>query len=300
MLRATARPHEPTSRSREAMCRCAPRGSRHPLPSRSHSRCRSCSAGRWGSRIWSRSRRRGRTTRGSSRRAISVLPFIVSFGLLPSLVTLSADPPSVAAGWAWIAGAALGVAVHLTNVLPDLEDDAATGVRGLPHRLGGRVSAVLAAIALVIGAVAVLLGPVPEAGLTVVGVVIFVGVVGIAVAGPRARTRAATRALGVPARDARFAAAVRAARGDGSGARRLTARFDRETGQVRRDRPHRTQSRGAYAVSRSGKVRVTARRRAPSSTPTRSRARTAAPASRVRASGGRGRPLRGGVDRARC
>ena len=28
---------------------------------------------------------------------ISVLPFIVSFGLLPSLVTLSADPPSVAA-----------------------------------------------------------------------------------------------------------------------------------------------------------------------------------------------------------
>ncbi len=112
-----------------------------------------------------------------------MLPFIVSFGLLPSLVTLSADPPSVAAGWAWIAGAALGVAVHLTNVLPDLEDDAATGVRGLPHRLGGRVSAVLAAIALVIGAVAVLLGPVPEAGLTVVGVVIFVGVVGIAVAG---------------------------------------------------------------------------------------------------------------------
>jgi len=115
--------------------------------------------------------------------AISVLPFIVSFGLLPSLVTLSADPPSVAAGWAWIAGAALGVAVHLTNVLPDLEDDAATGVRGLPHRLGGRVSAVLAAIALVIGAVAVLLGPVPETGVTVVGLVIFIGVVGIAVAG---------------------------------------------------------------------------------------------------------------------
>ena len=76
---------------------------------------------------------------------ISVLPFIVSFGLLPSLVTLSADPPSLAAAWAWVAGAALGVAVHLTNVLPDLEDDAQTGVRGLPHRLGRRASAVIAA-----------------------------------------------------------------------------------------------------------------------------------------------------------
>ena len=92
----------------------------------------------------------------------SVLPFVVSFGLLPSLVTLSADPPSVAAAWAWVAGAALGIAIHLTNVLPDLEDDAQTGVRGLPHRLGRRASAVIAAAALVVGAVAVLLGP--EAG----------------------------------------------------------------------------------------------------------------------------------------
>jgi 4-hydroxybenzoate polyprenyltransferase len=110
---------------------------------------------------------------------ISVLPFIVSFGLLPSLVTLSADPPSVAAAWAWVAGAALGVAIHLTNVLPDLEDDAQTGVRGLPHRLGRRASAVVAAVALVVGAVAVLLGP----GVTPFGAIAFVGVVVIAAAG---------------------------------------------------------------------------------------------------------------------
>lgn len=112
---------------------------------------------------------------------ISVLPFIVSFGLLPSLVTLSADPPSLAAAWAWVAGAALGVAIHLTNVLPDLEDDAQTGVRGLAHRLGRRLSAVVAAMALVVGAVAVLLGP--DAGITVFGVVAFTGVVVMAVAG---------------------------------------------------------------------------------------------------------------------
>jgi 4-hydroxybenzoate polyprenyltransferase len=113
--------------------------------------------------------------------ALSVVPFIVSFGLLPSLVTLSDAEPGVAAAWAWVAGAALGVAIHLTNVLPDLEDDAQTGVRGLPHRLGRRVSAVLAALSLVVGAVAVLLGP--DAGITAFGAVAFAGVVAIAVAG---------------------------------------------------------------------------------------------------------------------
>lgn len=91
--------------------------------------------------------------------AVSVLPFVVSFGLLPSLVTLAAPDARPAAAWAGIAGAAIGVAVHLTNVLPDLDDDARTGVRGLPHRLGRRASAVLAAVALAAGAVAVLVGP---------------------------------------------------------------------------------------------------------------------------------------------
>jgi len=88
----------------------------------------------------------------------SIVPFLVSFGIFPSLATLSAPAPSFAAWWAWIAGAALGAAVHLTNVLPDLDDDARTGVRGLPHRLGPRTSAVIAALAVVGGAVAVLVG----------------------------------------------------------------------------------------------------------------------------------------------
>ena len=91
--------------------------------------------------------------------ALSIVPFLVSFGLFPSLATLSAPEPAFAAGWAWIAGAALGAAVHLTNVLPDLDDDASTGVRGLPHRLGARTSAIIAALGVIAGAVAVLLGP---------------------------------------------------------------------------------------------------------------------------------------------
>lgn len=89
---------------------------------------------------------------------ISIVPFLVSFGLLPSLATLSAPEPAIAAWWATLAGAVLGAAVHLTNVLPDLEDDRKTGVRGFPHRIGARWSAILAAVGIVVGAIAVVWG----------------------------------------------------------------------------------------------------------------------------------------------
>ena len=88
----------------------------------------------------------------------SIVPFLVSFGIFPSLATLALADPRVTALWGWIAGAALGAAVHLTNVLPDLEDDRRTGVRGLPHRIGPRASAIVAAAGIIVGAVAVLVG----------------------------------------------------------------------------------------------------------------------------------------------
>ncbi len=90
---------------------------------------------------------------------VSVVPYMVTFGIFPSLAVLSADQPQWAAAWAWCAGAALGVALHLTNVLPDLDDDAQTGIRGLPHRLGGGPSALVASAALVAGAYAATAGP---------------------------------------------------------------------------------------------------------------------------------------------
>jgi len=61
--------------------------------------------------------------------------------------------------WLVAAGAALGGAAHLANVAPDLEDDLATGVRGLPHILGPRVSAVLGALLLGGASVVLVLGP---------------------------------------------------------------------------------------------------------------------------------------------
>ena len=116
--------------------------------------------------------------------ALSVLPYIITFGLFPSLATLSAPQPQLAAPWAWIAGGILGIALHLTNVLPDLDDDARTGVRGLPHRLGGRVSAAVASVAVLLGAAAVTVGPLNGRILEVPSVfwVFFAAVVGVALA----------------------------------------------------------------------------------------------------------------------
>ena len=90
----------------------------------------------------------------------SVVPYAVSFGLLVAYAHPGAGGALVAAG------ALLGSAAHFVNVLPDLDADAATGVRGLPHRLGARASVVIAMVLLVAAAVAVSL-PLGPVGLAV-------------------------------------------------------------------------------------------------------------------------------------
>jgi 4-hydroxybenzoate polyprenyltransferase len=89
---------------------------------------------------------------------LSPLPYIVSFGLLPMLATLALPHPALAAWWAVLAGSLLGVAAHVANVLPDLADDAATGVHGLPHRLGRAASTVLGGVALTGAGIALTFG----------------------------------------------------------------------------------------------------------------------------------------------
>ncbi|MEV7085949.1 UbiA family prenyltransferase [Streptomyces sp. NPDC093085] len=67
---------------------------------------------------------------------VSWLPYAVGFGALPAFVTLGlpGHPPPV---WWMVAAAALvGVGAHLGDVLPDIADDLAAGVRGAPQRLG--------------------------------------------------------------------------------------------------------------------------------------------------------------------
>jgi 4-hydroxybenzoate polyprenyltransferase len=105
--------------------------------------------------------------------AWSWLPYAVAFGALTAFVALagSTTPP-----WWWpVGGALLGVGAHLLNVLPDLEDDAATGVRGLPHRLGPRWIAPVATVVLLAATVVVVIGSSPPLGLAVaVGVAVLV------------------------------------------------------------------------------------------------------------------------------
>ncbi|WP_433792463.1 UbiA family prenyltransferase [Actinoplanes sp. CA-252034] len=89
----------------------------------------------------------------------SLLPYLIAFGLLPAFVVLALPGAPAPPWWLIAAGALLGGGAHFANVLPDLADDAATGVRGLPHRIGAAGSQ-LAAAALLLGATATLvLGP---------------------------------------------------------------------------------------------------------------------------------------------
>jgi 4-hydroxybenzoate polyprenyltransferase len=90
---------------------------------------------------------------------LSVVPYLITFGLLPAFVVtaLPGHPPPPA--WLVAAGALLGGGAHFANVLPDLDDDAATGVRGLPHRLGATGSAAAAAILLLGATLTLVFGP---------------------------------------------------------------------------------------------------------------------------------------------
>jgi 4-hydroxybenzoate polyprenyltransferase len=113
---------------------------------------------------------------------LSVVPYLVGFGALPSIVTLAAPDPAFAAWWATTAGALLGAGAHFANVLPDLDDDAATGVRGLPHRLGRVASLVVTWVALLAAGTFLAFGiglgqPVAVAGLAVAAVIAATGLV---------------------------------------------------------------------------------------------------------------------------
>jgi 4-hydroxybenzoate polyprenyltransferase len=96
---------------------------------------------------------------GAKSTVFSVVPYAGAFGLLPVFVTLGLPGDPLPPAWA-VAGAALiGAGAHFTNVLPDLETDAATGVRGLPHRLGHTRSLVTGAALMTGGATLALTGP---------------------------------------------------------------------------------------------------------------------------------------------
>lgn len=133
--------------------------------------------------------------------ALSWLPYALAFGAIPSIVTLGLPGSPWAPVWATTAGALLGVGAHLANVLPDLDDDAATGVHGLAHRLGERRAAAGSAL-LLLGATAAL--AVGQRSGTL-GVVALVGAAAVTAAGLALSRRPGSRA---PFRAAIVVAAV--------------------------------------------------------------------------------------------
>ncbi len=90
---------------------------------------------------------------------LSWMPYAVAFGLAPAVATLSASAARWPAAWVLAACALLGVAAHLANVLPDLGDDIAHGIRGLPHRIGASATALTAAALLLTASAVILFGP---------------------------------------------------------------------------------------------------------------------------------------------
>jgi len=109
---------------------------------------------------------------GAKSTPLSVLPYALAFGALPAFVVA---PAAAVPWWLVAAGALLGSGAHFANVLPDLAEDAANGVRGLPHLLGARWS-VAATVVLLLAASAVLaFGPIGAP--STVGIVVLVAAV---------------------------------------------------------------------------------------------------------------------------
>jgi 4-hydroxybenzoate polyprenyltransferase len=102
-------------------------------------------------------------------------PYAAAFGLLPVYVWLAGDPGGGPPLWIPAAAACLGVGAHLLNVLPDIDDDRATGVLGLPHRLGARRLPAAAVAVLATGSVLVLLGAAVPTWAAVAGLVVVAG-----------------------------------------------------------------------------------------------------------------------------
>lgn len=119
---------------------------------------------------------------GLKRTAWSAVPYAVAFGTLPAVVSLARPGERWPPLWMLATGAVLGVGAHLLNALPDLADDAATDVRGLPQRLGAGRVRVLAPTVLLAGSVVATVGPsgaVPTAAWVGLGVCVLLAVVAV-------------------------------------------------------------------------------------------------------------------------
>lgn len=129
---------------------------------------------------------------GVKRTVASALPYAAAFGLVPVVVAAAKDgSPSPRAALV-VAGVACGIAAHFANTVGDSAEDAMTGVRGLPQRVGPAVSTAVAGAFIAVAAVAVLVAvgprPLPIAAAAID--VVLAGTVPWLLRGPTTRRRA--------------------------------------------------------------------------------------------------------------
>lgn len=123
---------------------------------------------------------------------LSWLPYGLAFGALPAFATLALPRHPWPHPWTIAAAAMLGAAVNFVNAKQTLARDPRSDVHGLPDRIGGRGSLLLAA-ALVLGSGALITwspaGSPTAAGWTGLAVTVVLVAVGVPLLWRRADTR---------------------------------------------------------------------------------------------------------------
>lgn len=130
---------------------------------------------------------------GLKARIVSPIPYVVAFGILPAFVTLGLPGHPLPPLWAVGAAAALGCGAHFINTLGDTSGDLASGVLGMPQRLGPARSLGIGASLLAIAVTVLTFAPPggPRAPALVLFVVAIALVVGVVLTARSASTRIA-------------------------------------------------------------------------------------------------------------
>ncbi len=88
---------------------------------------------------------------------VSVLPYVLSFGLVAPFLTYGLTPAQRPALWFVVTMACLGLAAGMANAIPDIDSDLTIDNGGLVARIGARGSALIAAISVAIATVLLVL-----------------------------------------------------------------------------------------------------------------------------------------------
>jgi 4-hydroxybenzoate polyprenyltransferase len=126
---------------------------------------------------------------GLKRTIVSPVPYAVAFALVPVVVAAMLPGAPAPRVTLILAGAACGIAAHFANTVGDVTEDAITGVRGLPQRVGPAWSTVIAGGFVALAVVHVLLAAganVLTVGAAVIDIAIALALP-LAVRVPRAR-----------------------------------------------------------------------------------------------------------------